>query len=245
MNQWRIGLLVMIMSYCLVSQLEIPVSFSLPIERTAFNPESLEGDGIEMHNTGDLLKRIDASYKGLDDYRCTLLSYNEDNDEERMVYFFKKPKRIRMELITPHKGTIVTYKSDDPFVYVSPFRWLRRLVLSFRLDNPLVMSSNGHQVDESDIGSFIDMILRPAVINGDASILDANPGSPDSYLINIDFKEETKGRPNKFKVWIDKRLLLPVRIDSYYPDGRLMESVTFKELTVNSGLSDDLFRLKR
>ena len=228
----------------------MPLSFSQSIEETTNeettkNPASLEGNRIEMHNTGDLFKRIDASYKALDDYRCTLLSQKEDNDEERMVYFFKKPKQIRMELITPHKGTIVTYKSDDPLVYVSPFRWFRRLVLSFRLDNPLVMSSNGHHVDESDMGSFIEMILRPAVINGEATILDANPGSPDSYLINIDFKEETKGRPDKFMVWVDKRLLLPVRIDSYYHDGRLMESVTFKDLIVNSGLLDEMFRLKK
>ena len=209
------------------------------------SPLDFTKGGDKEMDIDDLFKKIEAAHIGITDYRCTLLSMKGDGDKESMVYFFKKPKQIRMELISPHKGAILTHRSGEPLVYVSPFRWFRRLVISFRLDNPLVMSSNGHQVDESDMGSFIEMILMPAVINGAASILDANSWSPDSYLINIDFKEETKGRPHKFTVWIDKRLLLPVRIDSYYPDGRLMESVTFKDLTVNSGLSDDIFLLKR
>ncbi len=209
------------------------------------SPLDFTKGGDEEMVIEDLFKKIEAAYIGITDYRCILLSNKGGDDEESMVYYFKKPKQIRMELISPHKGAILTHRSGEPLVYVSPFRWFRSLVVSFRLDNPMVMSSNGHQVDESDIGSFIEMILRPAVIGGDASILDSNPGSPDSYLINIDFKEETKGRPSKLKVWIDKRLLLPVRIDSYHPDGRLMESVTFKDLTVNSGLPDEIFRLKK
>lgn len=201
--------------------------------------------GEEKMDTEDLLKKIEAAYLGMDDYRCRLLSNKGDGNEESMEYYFKKPKKIRMELITPHRGAILTYRSGEPLVYISPFSWFRRFILSFRLDNPMVMSSNGHRVDESDIGSFIDTILRHAILRQEASLLDTNPDISDTYLIKIDLKDEVRGRPNKFKVWIDKKILLPVRINSYYPDWRLLESVTFKDLTINSGLSDDIFRLKK
>lgn len=207
-------------------------------------PILAEGNNEEA-GIGNLLKKIEAAYIGMNDYRCILLSKKDNGDEESMEYFFKKPKQIRMELITPRKGAILTYRSGNSLVYVSPFSWFRRLVLSFRLDNPMVMSGNGHRVDESDIGSFIDTILKPAIINGEASLIDEIHEIPNSYLIKIDLKDEVRGRPNKFKVWIDKKFLLPVRIDSYYPDWKPLESVTFRDLTINSGPSDDIFRLKR
>ena len=46
---------------------------------------------------------------------------------------------------------------------------------------------------------------------------------------------------NRYRLWLEKTLMLPVKVEAYAASGELLEGVLMLDLEVDPGLSKDLF----
>ena len=107
----------------------------------------------------------------------------------------------------------------------------------------LVKSSRGHRVDESDLGSFLRRVKSlqghgRAVILGEEKI-----GNREVIPVEVEGEEgfALEG-VHRYLVWLDKRLLLPLKTSAYDGGGKLVEEVLMDDLEVNVPLDESLFR---
>jgi len=182
-------------------------------------------------------------YRDVGSYRVTLRSGHGD-DGEVIRYFYKKPGFIRMEFIRPHKGAILVYDPTAKTVRLRPFGALKPFVLSLSPDNSLVKSTQGHRVDESDIGALLRRVKRLSehgitVMRGEEKV-----GERDALIVSV---EGEKGHSlegvHRYLLWLDSITLLPLKAAAYDSSGASVEEVLMDDLEVNVGLEDGLFEL--
>ncbi|OGP15092.1 MAG: hypothetical protein A2052_04750 [Deltaproteobacteria bacterium GWA2_54_12] len=179
-----------------------------------------------------------SSFERLESYKVTLRS----SSGEVIKYFFKKPGYIRMEFEKPHKGAVLVY---DPFkkeAVLRPFGFLKSLELRMGPDDRLIRSSSGHTVDESDIGSLLRNV-RKLKDNGTVEIAGEEEVSGRKTLV-VEVRGEGAFEvdgTNRYRLWLEKTLMLPVKVEAYAASGELLEGVLMLDLEVDPGLSKDLF----
>lgn len=180
-----------------------------------------------------------SSFERLESYKVTLRS----SSGEEIRYFFKKPGYIRMEFEKPHKGAVLVY---DPFkkeVLLRPFGFLKSLELRMGPDDRLIRSSRGHTVDESDIGSLLKNVKKlkdsgRAEIAGEEEV-----GGRKTLVVEVrgEGAFEVDGT-NRYRLWLEKTLMLPVKVEAYAASGELVEGVLMDDLEVNPAFSKDFFK---
>jgi outer membrane lipoprotein-sorting protein len=179
-----------------------------------------------------------SSFERLESYKVTLQS----NSGEVIRYFFKKPGYIRMEFEQPHKGAVLVY---DPFkkeVLLRPFGFLKSLEMRMGPDDRLIRSSGGHTVDESDIGSLLKNVKK-LKDNGTVAVAgEEEVGGRKTLLVEVrgEGSFEVDGT-NRYRLWLEKTLMLPVKVEAYSASGELLEGVHMDDLEVDPALSNDLF----
>lgn len=182
-----------------------------------------------------------SSFERLESYKVTLRS----SSGEVIRYFFKKPGYIRMEFEEPHKGAVLVY---DPFkkeVLLRPFGFLKSFELRISPDDKLIRSSRGHTVDESDIGSLLKNVKK-LKDNGMAQVAGEEVVKGRGTLV-VEIQGEGAFEvdgTNRYRLWLEKTLMLPVKVEAYSASGELLEGVLMDDLEVDPALSKDLFTSK-
>lgn len=97
------------------------------------------------------------SFHHVTTYRVTIQSMSGDS-HQIIRYFFKRPGFVRMEFIKPHKEAVLVYRPDTKKARLRPFGFFKPLVLTLAPDNGLITDPQGHRVDLSDIGSFLETV---------------------------------------------------------------------------------------
>lgn len=179
-----------------------------------------------------------SSFERLESYRATLRS----SSGEVIRYFFKKPGYIRMEFEKPHKGAVLVY---DPFkkeVRLRPFGFLKSLELRMGPDDSLIRSSRGHTVDESDIGSLLRRVKK-LKDNGTVEIAGQEEvGGRGALVVEVRGNGAFEyGGVNRYRLWLEKELMLPLKVEAWSASGELLEGVLMDDLDVDLVLSRDLF----
>jgi outer membrane lipoprotein-sorting protein len=183
-------------------------------------------------------------YKKVETYSVTLRSESKGSSEV-IRYYYKSPARVRMEFIRPHKGTVLVYDPEKGKVRVRPFGFLKPLVFTFSPDNRIVKSSNGHRVDESDIGA----LLKAAKEINDHGRLETlrteEVGGRDTVVVSVtgDGGYTVYEEINRYILWLDRELYLPLKAEAYGVEGDLLESVLMDDLEVNIELEEGFFEL--
>jgi outer membrane lipoprotein-sorting protein len=179
-----------------------------------------------------------ASFEKLESYSVTLRS----STGEVIRYFFKKPGYIRMEFEKPHKGAVLLYDPLKKEARLRPFGSLKPFELSVSPDNWLIRSPGGHTVDESDIGALLRNV-RKIRDNGTA----ANAGEDEingrkTLIVEARGKGAFEaGGVNRYRVWLEKNMMLPIKVEGYGASGELLEVVLMDDLLVDPALPPDLF----
>jgi len=172
-------------------------------------------------------------------------TYGNDNSfkAEKFLYTFKKPKRIRLDLESPHPGMILVYPDHKGKVGVRPSGWARFLKLSLAPDSFLLKASSGQPIDQTDMGLLIGNISR--------SLADESHSRPEleeeGEFIRVQVLAENhfrKGVRTRYEFLIDKMKWLPVKVSESTPEGVLKRQVIFRSLRVNIGVKDSFFILK-
>ena len=198
-------------------------------------------------NIQDLLKKMESAYAQVTDYQAKMevRTYSNDHSSkaEKFLYTFKKPKKIRLDLESPHPGMILVYPDHKGKVGVRPSGWARFIKLSLAPDSFLLKVSSGQPIDQTDMGLLIKNISK--------SLTDEQYSRPEleeeETTIRIQVLAENhfrKGVRTRYEFLIDKMKWLPIEVREYTPDGVLERQVIFKDLRVNIGINDSFFELK-
>ncbi len=184
------------------------------------------------------------SYKNVSTYSVTLRAWT-DGKKEVIRYYFKRPEHVRMEFITPHKGAVLVYNPEQGKVRIRPFGFLKPLVFSFNPDSGFVKSAKGHRVDESDIG----VLLKAAdeiKSHGKLETLGTEKvAGREALVVSVtgDGGYTVYGTINRYILWLDRELNLPLKGEAFGVEGELIERVLMDDLEVGVEFEEGFFEL--
>lgn len=192
-------------------------------------------------NTGDPISFARKKYDAITAYQVTLRSRGLHFSEE--IRYFYKAGFIKMEFIRPFPGIILIYNPVQKEVRLKPLKIAGR-IMSLSPDNPLIRSSAGHRIDESDIGSLLKAIAT-LQSHGETFISGTQCISGQQVLqIRITGSGSFAFRGiHQYDLWLDNNTYLPIKAVSYYPNGDLIEELFLDDLITDPELPDELFCL--
>ncbi len=193
-----------------------------------------------------LVKRMEAAYARVNDYRMRveIRIFRDDGSfrKKDILYTFKKPKSIRLDLKEPHPGMIVVYPDEEGKAVVQPPGVARFLKLHLATDSSLLVEPPGQRIDQTDLGLLIRHISH--------SVSDQRRGEPEiseengRIRIQVTAADHFRaGVVTRYVFWIDEQTWLPAGVEESTPDGRLERTISFKNLETNIGVPDTFFRL--
>ena len=177
-------------------------------------------------------------------YRVTIQS-KSGGSHHIIRYFFKRPGFVRMEFIKPHKESVLVYSPATKKARLRPFGFLKPFVLTLPPDSGLITTPQGHRVDASDLGAFLETVETLAG-KGISRIMGYEKiGDRQALLVDVRGGEgiTVNGNIHRYLLWLDARTLLPLRTQSFAADETLVEDVVMDDLEINVDLPDSLFEL--
>lgn len=185
---------------------------------------------------------MEERFAGLKDYRCTVEAQADRPKPGRMLirYTFGKPKRIRMDFQHPRRGAVAIFTGGDR-VRVRRFRWLP-ITLTFAVSDPRMKSPQGHQVNQTDFGSFIEDFTRDA---GEGTLTyegtEVVEGRRTHRIELVRDSHKAVRDYRRMVVWVDAEGRLPAQVEAFGWDGGRIEKVMFRNLEVDRGVPDRAF----
>jgi hypothetical protein len=181
------------------------------------------------------------NYRNIKTYQVTLRSKGHNFFEEIRYYY--KSAYIRMEFIKPLPGVILTYNPNKKEVSLRPFRFVD-YVLTLSPDNEMLQSSAGHKVDESDIGSLLEIVAK-LQSNGKTYIIgEENLSGRQAVMVRVTgIGDFTICGIHQYDLWLDKMTYLPLKMVAYDLREGIIEEVLMDDLEIDLDLPDNLFQL--
>ena len=208
---------------------------------TAGNFDAFAEDGDRILA---VVQRMEAAFKGVEDYSCEveLLFYQNGAESQRyrFKFYFKKEKKIRVDFSHPHPGLTILYKDAETKATVIPFRSSPAFKFRLSIDNPLMKTLAGQRINQTDMGYFIDFLsknLRKVDQKENAFYEDEQ--RVDFIFQAMDYIEERS--LEKYRISISKKYWLPVRIERYSSEGKLLEVTDIQNYVLNAHLEDKFF----
>ncbi|OGS27330.1 MAG: hypothetical protein A2297_06650 [Elusimicrobia bacterium RIFOXYB2_FULL_48_7] len=188
---------------------------------------------------------LKQKFGSLRDYRCVCKTFSADKKKKLLVecvYYFKKPNLVRMEIISDKfKNTTLLFRNNK--VRVKPGAALLSLVTT-TLDpqNKLVCDLRGHGLDNSSWGWIIDehmkLLDNMRVIRAEDRQISGRPG------VLYELKSKSPGKTHSIDrelLWIDRQENLLVKLKQYDSSGMLLQSLEYRNISINPGLPESLF----
>ncbi len=215
-----------------------PAAFALLVILSA--PSTVRS-AVDMKS---LLAEMDAAWARVDSYQTRVEVKNSGADGsveiERFLYSFKKPRRIRIDMETPHPGMVIIYPDENGKAVVRLSGVARLLPLHLSPESRLLLSSTGQRIDQTDLGLLIANIRH--------SLTDKRRGPVNAFeeqdLVSIRVMADDHFRPNvvtSYEFLIDRKYRLPVGVTELTTDGRMERTVRFHDLTINRTLPAGFF----
>ncbi len=189
-------------------------------------------------------QHMEAAFKGVEDYSCEVeqIFYQDGAENQRYLFkfYFKKMKKIRVDFSRPHPGLTIIYNDDETKATVIPFR--SSLAFKFRLsvDNPLMKTLTGQRINQTDMGYFIDFLSKNLrKVEQKENTFYEDDQRVEFLFRAMDYIEEKS--LEKYRISISKKYWLPIRIERYSSEGKLLEVSDIKNYVVNAHLEDRFF----
>jgi outer membrane lipoprotein-sorting protein len=191
-----------------------------------------------------LLLQMEAAYSQVNDYQSdveiTYFGGRNGYAIERFLYTFKKPNMMRIDLQIPHSGTVLVYPDENGKVVVWRPGLTQFIHLHLSPNSRLLQDGTGQRIDQTDLGLLITNIGRSVAEARSPVKIDEDGYIEIALLAPDHFKE---GITTFYNFWIDKKLMLPVRITESTPEGFVKRTIAFRNLKINTGVSVGTFRL--
>jgi hypothetical protein len=189
---------------------------------------------------------MEMAYAGLKDYQATveIKTYQTDGSHktQRFIYTFKKPKRIRLDFESPHRGMVFAYPDENGKVVMRLPGPVQFLKFHLAPDNPLLRLPSGQHIDQTDLGLLIENISRSLTDGrrGPIEIAEENRTLRIRALADDHFRQ---GVVTLYQFFIDERSWLPMKVEESSPVGDPQRTVTFHDLRINIGVPESYFEL--
>jgi outer membrane lipoprotein-sorting protein len=210
----------------------------------AAGPESVSHSALR-DEIETVLKQMEAAYDEVKDYQTevevTLFKKDGSIKWQKSLYTFKKPKWIRIELLSPHPGMIMVYPDGNGKVLVKPQGLSSMLTLHLRLDDPLLQTPSGQRMNQTDLGLLIKNIGHSVTDprRGPVSLSEDKDTIQIEVLADDHFRE---GVETRYQFLISKELRLPVEVGESTTNGVQEERIIFRNLRTNINVPDELFQ---
>lgn len=192
--------------------------------------------------SSNILSAAIKNYDNVRTYQVTLRS-ESGGDEEVIRYYYKKPGFVKMEFVKPHRGSVLVYNPASGRVRVTPFGFLPFFYLTLDPDNPFIKSSQGHRIDESDMGELLrsaDELQQngKTVMSGE----DDMNGRTALRLVIEGEGEFHVGNIHGYELWLDRENLMPLKAVSFGAEGEPIEEVLMDDIEINVVFPEGFFR---
>jgi len=197
-------------------------------------------------DTETLLNKMKSAYAQVKDYRTDVevqtVRPNGFVKTEKFLYTFKKPNRIRLDFESPHSGMILLFPDKDGKVGIYPSGWARIFTFHLAPGSSLLMDSSNQRIDQTDIGLLIKNISHSLTDQrrGPVGFSENNERIEVRVLADDHFR---KAQQTLYHFFIDRHLWLPIGVQEFTADGKLKRAVTFRNLRINTGISDSIFQI--
>ncbi len=191
-----------------------------------------------------VVQRMESAFKTLEDYTCEVdqIFYVNGVEEERcrFKFFFKKPKKIRVDFSSPYPSLTIVYIGSDPEATVVPFRFFPALKFRLSVTDPRIKTKAGQRIHQTDMGYFIEFLSRnlEKVKQGDGSYQE--DGEKVRFVLRAMDYIEGK-RLEAYQITLSKKVWLPIRIERYSLEGQPLEVTDIRNYVMDSHLQDRLF----
>jgi len=209
-----------------------------------FHPGSFAAVAGDEDRIFAVVQNMEAAFKRLEDYSCEVeqifYQNGSENQRYRFKFYFKKEKQIRVDFSSPHPGLTILYKDDDTEATVIPLRSLSVLKFRLSVDNPLLKTLAGQRINQTDMGYFIDFLSKNLKkVDQTENTFYEDEQRVEFLFWAMDYIEERS--LEKYRISISKKYWLPIRIERYSPEGKLLEATDIKNYVLNAHLEDKFF----
>jgi outer membrane lipoprotein-sorting protein len=161
-----------------------------------------------------------------------LYNFGEDTITE-IEYIGKKPNMMRMEYILPAEmaGQVMVLDGKTLWMYYPAENQVITVEVP-EIDQPF----------EADPIEFIEEVLN----NSETSLLGSKIiAGRSTYVIEMIPKETGEHfLPGKTIFWIDKETWMPLKNEMYDNEGKLVNTMEYKNIEINTGVPDSVFEFK-
>jgi len=197
----------------------------------------------------DILRKMEEAYKKVEDYQCICITRQLSRFGRKMY----KPKVMRLSFKGPNmmhaiglqgveEGAEAVFR--DGKIKGTHHRYVPFVVFTFDADSAIARSPrHGLRIDKINLEGLIE---RANYYHREGKIelvgIEKIEGRDAYCLVMIPTKKEGTHPITKEILWVDKEKFLPIQHAIYEEGDRFAESRTFKDLKINLGLSDELFK---
>lgn len=185
----------------------------------------------------DFVSDAQARFDALENYQVTLKSTSAGSagtEPVEVLYGYRKPGFVRMDFIRPHAGATLTYNPETGKVKLRPFGFDTIPTLTLSPDSRMILSPQGHRVDQSDIGALL-VNVRELQLHGDTQVVGAETiGTRRASHVIV------TGRPGhvatgvfRYELWFDMSHRLPVKVVSEGASHEPIETVLMEDLRID------------
>ncbi len=179
-----------------------------------------------------LAKQMEDTYNSISAYRATV-NYSTYNDYSReYIKTIKKPDKLRYEYLTPE------YKEGDLDIINGNTQWTYD-----KSKNMAYQDSCNINIGEESLATpdFLNMLLCLMNNFSVQQLDDEVVGEFNTYVLEITPLTQTTF--SKWKYWIDKVTLFPIKWEIYDGDGDVRDTTLITNFEINVGISDSEFEL--
>ncbi len=164
-----------------------------------------------------------------------------EDQRYRFKFYFKREKKIRVDFSHPYSALTIFFQDGDQEATVVPLRFLPALRFRFSINSSMMKTMAGQRIDQTAMGYFIQFLSKNfTTIKQEKDEFREDEGQVKFLLWAMDYIDQKY--PEKYQIFISKKIWLPLRIERYNLEDKLIEATDIKNYIINTHLEDKFFR---
>jgi len=201
-------------------------------------------EGVDENRVLAVVQKMESAFKTVEDYTCEVeqifYQNGEENNRYRFKFYFKRGKKIRVDFFYPYSSATIFYRGGDKEATVLPVRLLPSLKFRLAVDNPIILTPAGQNINQTDMEYFIKFLFNN--LERVKQKMDEFYEDKDQIRFWVWGLDYVEGKDlEKYRIFLLKRDWLPSRIERYHSEGKPLEVSIIQNYTINTGLEDKLF----
>ncbi len=192
-----------------------------------------------------IVQKMESAYQTVEDYACEVdqVFYKDGVEDQRyrFKFYFKREKKIRVDFSHPYSALTIFFQDGDQEATVVPLRFLPALRFRLSINSSMMKTMAGQRIDQTDMGYFIQFLSKNLkTIKQEKDEFREDEEQVRFLLWAMDYIDQKY--PEKYQIFIFKKIWLPLRIERYNLEDKLIEATDIKNYVINTHLEDKFFR---